>query len=129
MITQAIAEHFAKEWIESWNTHDMDRILSHYTDDFEMSSPVITRITDDVSGTLKEKDNVRTCGARRKTDPRAPHCHLRCLYFPDVDPPESRAVEAIQVHHLVPGRHKVMDKLLSRVRRRIDFGHGAQLGV
>jgi len=55
MITKEFAEHFAREWIGSWNTHDLDRILSHYTDDFEMSSPVITKITDEASGTLKGK--------------------------------------------------------------------------
>ena len=58
MVTKEFAEHFANEWIESWNTHDLDRILSHYTDDFEMSSPVITKITDEASGTLKGKDKV-----------------------------------------------------------------------
>lgn len=58
MITQEFAEHFAREWIESWNTHDLERILSHYTDDFEMSSPFITKIADEASGTLKGKDKV-----------------------------------------------------------------------
>lgn len=58
MITKEFAEHFAREWIESWNTHDLDRILSHYTDDFEMSSPVITKITDEASGTLKGKNKI-----------------------------------------------------------------------
>ena len=33
----------------------------------------------------------------------------------------SRKVEAIKVHHLVPSRYKVMDKLLLRVRTCIDF--------
>jgi hypothetical protein len=30
-------------------------------------------------------------------------------------------VEAIQVHHLVPRRHEVLDELLLRVRAAIDF--------
>ena len=42
---------------------------------------------------------------------------------------KSGEVEAIQVHHLVPGRDKVMDKLLLRVRTSIDFSQGAELGV
>jgi hypothetical protein len=58
MITKKFADHFALEWIESWNTHDLDRILSHYTDDFEMSSPYIPKITDEASGILKGKDLV-----------------------------------------------------------------------
>lgn len=58
MIDKIFADHFAADWIESWNDHDLDRILSHYTDDFEMSSPVITKIAGEPSGTLKGKENV-----------------------------------------------------------------------
>lgn len=49
---EAFAEHFATDWIESWNAHDLDRILSHYADDFEMSSPVIIQIAGEPSGRL-----------------------------------------------------------------------------
>jgi hypothetical protein len=41
----------------------------------------------------------------------------------------SRQVETIEVHHLVPGRYKVMDKLLLRVRTSVDFGKRPKLGV
>jgi hypothetical protein len=41
----------------------------------------------------------------------------------------SGEVKAIQVHHLVPGRDKVMDKLLLGVRASVDFSQGAELGV
>lgn len=49
------AEAFAHEWIAAWNAHDLDRILSHYEDDFEMSSPAIARLTGEASGTLRGK--------------------------------------------------------------------------
>lgn len=39
MITKAQADRIGKEWIEAWNSHDLDRILSHYSEDFVMSSP------------------------------------------------------------------------------------------
>jgi hypothetical protein len=29
------AEHFANDWIDSWNSHDLQRILAHYVDDFK----------------------------------------------------------------------------------------------
>ena len=41
------AEHFAADWIDSWNAHDLNRILSHYTDDFEMASPVIIQVANE----------------------------------------------------------------------------------
>ena len=55
MIDKAFAEHFATEWIDSWNSHDLDRILSHYSDDFEMVSPLIAQIANEPSGVLKGK--------------------------------------------------------------------------
>ena len=58
MIDKNFAEHFARDWIDSWNSHDLDRILSHYSDGFEMSSPVIIQVAGEESGTLKGKDAV-----------------------------------------------------------------------
>lgn len=55
---QVFAEHFAYDWIESWNAHDLNRILSHYTEDFEMSSPVIIQVAGEPSGKLKGKTEV-----------------------------------------------------------------------
>jgi len=36
------AERFAREWYAAWNAHDLDRILSHYADDVEMASPLVS---------------------------------------------------------------------------------------
>jgi len=43
---------------------DLDRILSHYSDQFEMSSPVIIQIGGEPSGTLKGKDAVGSYWAK-----------------------------------------------------------------
>ena len=58
MLDNAFADHFAADWIDAWNTHDLDRVLSHYTDDFEMSSPVIIKVAGEPSGTLQGKEAV-----------------------------------------------------------------------
>jgi hypothetical protein len=58
MIDQLFAAHFAEEWINAWNSHDLDRVLAHYADDFEMSSPVIIQIANEPSGTLKGKQAI-----------------------------------------------------------------------
>jgi len=50
---------FAQEWIESWNSHDLDRILSHYSDDFEITTPMIKVALNIESGSLKGKASVR----------------------------------------------------------------------
>ena len=59
MIDIEFANTFAQEWIEAWNSHDLERILSHYTDDFEMASPLIVQRMKEPSGRLKGKAAVR----------------------------------------------------------------------
>lgn len=49
------AADFASEWIAAWNAHDLSRILSHYTEDFEMTSPKIVQIAGEPSGRLAGK--------------------------------------------------------------------------
>lgn len=55
MLNKDFADHFAAEWIAAWNAHELPRILSHYADDFEMSSPYIAQLFGEPSGTLKGK--------------------------------------------------------------------------
>ena len=55
MITRDRAERFACEWVEAWNAHDLDAILSHYHDDFEMASPRIATVVGEPSGVLHGK--------------------------------------------------------------------------
>ena len=56
---KTFAEHFAADWMDAWNAHDLNRVLSHYADDFEMSSPVIVQMAHEPSGTLRGKAAVR----------------------------------------------------------------------
>jgi len=58
------AERFAKEWVDAWNAHDLDRVLSRYEDDFEMSSPIIRNLVGEISGTLKGKPAIRAYWAK-----------------------------------------------------------------
>jgi hypothetical protein len=51
----AFVKQFAADWIEAWNSHDLARVLSHYADDFEMSSPFIIQLAGESSGTLRGK--------------------------------------------------------------------------
>jgi hypothetical protein len=54
----AFAQDFATEWIAAWNAHDLDRVLSHYADGFEMSSPYIVTLAGVPSGKLVGKPAV-----------------------------------------------------------------------
>jgi ketosteroid isomerase-like protein len=54
-----LQSNFAVEWIEAWNSHDLDRILSHYSKDLRLSSPFIAQIFGEPSGTLHGIEAVR----------------------------------------------------------------------
>jgi len=58
-VDHATAERFAQDWVAAWNSHDLDRILEHYHEDFEMSSPLIIRLTGEPSGKLRGKPAIR----------------------------------------------------------------------
>lgn len=55
MLTREFAERFARDWVADWNSHDLDRILAHYSDDVTMSSPRIAALTDETSGVVTGK--------------------------------------------------------------------------
>lgn len=59
MIDRGWAETFAREWVDAWNAHDLERIFLLYSDDFEMTSPLIVERMGVPSGTLKGKNAVR----------------------------------------------------------------------
>jgi ketosteroid isomerase-like protein len=59
MITPAAARQFAEAWIAAWNARDLEAVLSHYTDDFELTSPFIAKLMNDPTGTLRGKERVR----------------------------------------------------------------------
>ena len=52
------AAEFAQEWIAAWNSHDLNRILAHYCDDFEITTPMIKMTLGGDTGTLKGKQAI-----------------------------------------------------------------------
>jgi hypothetical protein len=52
---KSFAEQFAQDWIEAWNAHDLNQVMSHYAENFEMSSPRIIDVAGESSGLLKGK--------------------------------------------------------------------------
>jgi hypothetical protein len=59
MIEHEVAQAFANEWITAWNSHDLDQILSHYTEDFQFSSPLIREVFGESSGVLNGMKAIR----------------------------------------------------------------------
>jgi ketosteroid isomerase-like protein len=45
---------YAREWIAAWNSHDLDRIMSHYAEALEFTSPLVLQRRPDLDGTIRE---------------------------------------------------------------------------
>jgi hypothetical protein len=69
MNPRTAADALASSWVAAWNSHDLARILDHYTDDFEITSSYAISIPE-----LKLKKRV----IRKKTQPEE---KTSCLYL------------------------------------------------
>lgn len=58
MISREKAIRIAGDWIDAWNKHDLGSILSHYSEDIELVSPIVTKLLGDKSGTVVGKEAV-----------------------------------------------------------------------
>lgn len=63
-MTKERAESFARDWIAAWNAHDLDRILSHYSDDVVFSSPFAVELADAPDGIVRGTSELRAYFAR-----------------------------------------------------------------
>jgi len=61
--TMDFAAH-AQDWIDAWNSHDLDRIMANYNDDVELVSPIAIKLTGRRDGTVRGKAMLREYFAR-----------------------------------------------------------------
>lgn len=54
-----IANHFAAAWIEAWNKHNINEILSHYADDVQFYSPFIKLLKFNETGVITNKTDLK----------------------------------------------------------------------
>jgi ketosteroid isomerase-like protein len=52
------AQEFARDWVEAWNSHDIDRILTHYDDNVVLVSPVALNLLKN-DGSVRGKEALR----------------------------------------------------------------------
>ena len=63
-MTKAEARAVAQEWVEAFNAHDLERILSHYADSVELKSLLATKLLNDPAGTVRGKPALRAYFAK-----------------------------------------------------------------
>ncbi|HZR64661.1 MAG TPA: nuclear transport factor 2 family protein [Terriglobales bacterium] len=59
VLTETKARKFAKDWIEAWNSHDVDAIMDHYAPQVKLTSPVAARLLDDAAGSVVGSEALR----------------------------------------------------------------------
>lgn len=59
MLTEADVQKFAEEWVQAWNAHDLEAILSHYAPEVVLTSPVAAQLLGNLSGAVEGKDALR----------------------------------------------------------------------
>jgi ketosteroid isomerase-like protein len=59
MITKEAALLLAHEWVEAWNSHDLERILEHYAEEIVLTSPVVIERLGEANGTVRGKAALR----------------------------------------------------------------------
>jgi ketosteroid isomerase-like protein len=58
-LQDSFARAFAQHWVEAWNSHDLDRILSHYDDEVRLVSPVALKLLNNGDGVVQGKAALR----------------------------------------------------------------------
>ncbi len=64
MLSEVEAGKFADDWIQAWNSHDLEAIMSHYAPEVVLTSPTAAKLLGDSSGTIRGKEAVRSYFAR-----------------------------------------------------------------
>jgi len=108
MISLDQAKNFAQEWVNSWNSRDLERILLHYADDFQMTSPFIVTMMHEPTGTLRGKGQVRAYWAQALE--RLPDLHFDLIEV-------LASVDSITIYY-----HAVLGKRAAEVLFIDDYG-------
>lgn len=114
----ADAVAFADDWVKAWNTHDLEKVVSHFAENVVFTSPIAAQLFDDSDGVIRGKAALRTYWAEGLR--RVPE-----LYF------EVLAVY-VGVHTLVINYRNQVGRLVNEVLifegSLVTYGHGTYLG-
>jgi hypothetical protein len=58
-VTKDEVLNLASRWVEAWNVHDLDLIMSHYEEGIELTSPLAAQLLGTPNGTVRGRANLR----------------------------------------------------------------------
>ncbi|MDL5511232.1 nuclear transport factor 2 family protein [Arenibacter sp. M-2] len=50
---------FTAEWLNAWNSHNLDAIMEHYSQDIDFSSPIIKQMGIKVEGNISSRNELK----------------------------------------------------------------------
>jgi len=71
------AKKFAKGWIDSWNSHDLEDIMKHYSEDIEITTPMLKLAVGIESGSIQGKEQVKAYWQKALT--KIPDLHFELV--------------------------------------------------
>ena len=60
MLSETEARQFAHAWVQGWNSHDLDAVMSHYAPKVVLTSPTAAKLLNDPSGIVSGKQALRS---------------------------------------------------------------------
>lgn len=68
---------YAREWVEAWNSHDVERVVSHFSDDVVFTSPAAMLLVEGSDGRVRGKDAL--CAYWSEGFRRIPDLHFEVI--------------------------------------------------
>jgi SnoaL-like domain len=112
-IDDTFARRLAEDWVAAWNSNDLETILAHYTDDFEMRSPLIAERGFSPDGVLRGKPAIRPYWSAGLQASPPIRFELLGVYA---------GVSSISIHYKSIGRKLVVETLELDPERRVIRG-------
>lgn len=117
-VDHADAVAFADEWVEAWNSHDLEKVLSHFADNVVFTSPVAAQFLDDCDGVIRGKAALRAYWAEGLR--RIPDLHFEVVGV------------YVGVHALAINYRNQLGRLVNEILifdgSLVTQGHGTYLG-
>jgi len=66
-MSEESARQFAEDWYSAWNSHDLESILEHYSEQVVFASPFVATLVGEPDGEMRGKAELRHYFARALT--------------------------------------------------------------
>ena len=110
-MTHEEALAWAEQWIDEWNRHDVEAVLTHFADDVEFCSPLVISVTGEPTGIVHGREALRDYWTRALAE--RPDLHF------DLDG-VTVGVDAIAIHYRNRGRRTTEVAELVKRSRPMD---------